>query len=57
MTISEWLHKLNLPKYVQRFTNKSVYFVEDVGQMCVTDGNLNEMIHFRKDEAADRLRI
>jgi hypothetical protein len=25
--------------------------------VCVTDGRLNEMIHFRKDEANDRLRM
>lgn len=50
MSISEWLHKLNLSKYVRRFTDKNVNFVEDVGEMCVTDGRLNEMIHFRKDE-------
>jgi len=57
MTISEWLHKLNLNKYISRFTKKNVHFVEDIAASCCTDGRLNELIHFRKDELADKLRI
>jgi len=47
MSISEWLHRLNMDKYISRFTSKGCFFVDDMAVTVCTDGNLNELIEFR----------